>query len=132
MASATDTIRLSLHVLAACIWVGGQFTLVALLPVLRNGDPSLPQRAAQAFNKIAWPAFGVLVVTGVWNIAATNGDRTGTGNLVLGVKLFAVAVAGLTAYAHVRAKSPAQLAAFGALTAVSTVTALVLGIVLAG
>ena len=30
-----DTIRLFLHVLAATIWVGGQLTLAALVPVTR-------------------------------------------------------------------------------------------------
>ncbi len=30
-----DTVRLSLHVLAATVWVGGQLTLVGLLPGLR-------------------------------------------------------------------------------------------------
>lgn len=132
MASVMDTVRLSLHILAACIWVGGQFTLVALLPVLRNGDPTLPLRAAQAFNKVAWPAFGVLLLTGVWNIVATNDNTSSSRNLVLGLKLFAVAVAGLTAYAHLKAKSRTQLAVFGALTAASAVSAVVLGIILAG
>jgi putative copper export protein len=31
-----DTVRLFLHVLAATVWVGGQITLVALVPVLRR------------------------------------------------------------------------------------------------
>lgn len=132
MASFADTVRLSLHVLAATIWVGGQFTLAGLLPVLRTGDPELPKRAAQAFNKIAWPAFGVLVLTGVWNIAATGDDTTDAHAMVLTLKLLAVAASGLTAWAHIRATSRVQLAVFGALTAVSAVAAVVLGVVLAG
>ena len=31
-----DTIRLFLHVLAATMWVGGQLTLAALVPVLHT------------------------------------------------------------------------------------------------
>src|SRR5215207_7529885 len=66
------TVRLTLHVLAATIWVGGQFTLAGLLPVLRTASTAsandLPRRAARAYNRIAWPAFGVLVLTGMWNL----------------------------------------------------------------
>lgn len=136
MASFAETVRLSLHVLAATIWVGGQFTLAGLLPVLRTGDADLPRRAARAFNRIAWPAFAVLVLTGIWNIAATSGGRpdehTDGYATVLVLKLLAVACSGLTAWAHVRATSRTQLAVFGALTAVSAVAAVVLGVVLAG
>lgn len=132
MASFWDTVRLSLHVLAATIWVGGQFTLAGLLPVLRSGDPDLPRRAALAFNRIAWPAFAILVITGFWNISATSGDHSSAYGLVLALKLVAVTASGLTAWAHIRATSRAQLAIFGALTAVSAVAAVVLGVVLAG
>ena len=132
MASFADAVRLSLHVLAATIWVGGQFTLAGLLPVLRSGDPEMPKRAARAFNRIAWPAFGVLVLTGIWNIAATDEETSDAYSTVLTLKLLAVACSGLTAWAHVRATSRVQLAVFGALTAVSAVAAVVLGVVLAG
>lgn len=133
MASFSEAVRLSLHVLAATICVGGQFTLAALLPVLRGGDPELPKRAARAFNRVAWPAFAVLVVTGIWNIAATGDDHHGDAYaLVLTLKLLAVAGSGLTAWAHVRATSRVQLAVFGALTALTAVAAVVLGVVLAG
>lgn len=114
MASFVETARLSLHVLAATIWVGGQFTLAALLPVLRNSiDPDVSKRAAQAFNRVAWYAFGVLVITGVWNIAA-SADTSGEYGLVLTLKLIAVATSGLTAYAHIRSASRARLAVYGA------------------
>lgn len=132
MAEAGETVRLALHVLAATIWVGGQLTLAALLPVLRSGDPDLPRRAARAFNRVAWPAFGVLLVTGVWNVAATRDEATGAFDTVLAVKLAVVAVSGLTAWLHARARSRAGLAVFGALTGLSAIAALVLGVVLAG
>lgn len=32
----TETIRLFVHVLAATVWVGGQLTLLALLPAVRT------------------------------------------------------------------------------------------------
>ena len=64
MSPTAATIRLTLHVLAACIWVGGQVVLGALVPLLR-GTEGMAKRAARAFNRIAWPAFAVLVLTGI-------------------------------------------------------------------
>jgi putative copper export protein len=69
-----DTIRLFLHVLAATIWVGGQLTLAALVPVLRRFGSEVPRAAARRFNQVAWTAFTVLVATGVWNIIAVRGE----------------------------------------------------------
>lgn len=132
MADFSEAVRLSSHVLAATIWVGGQFTLAALLPVLRTGDPELPKRAARGFNRIAWPAFGVLLLTGFWNMSAAEDDPSDSYTLVLMLKLAVVAGSGLTAWAHIRATSKAQLAVFGALTAVTAVSAVVLGVILAG
>ena len=73
-----DTIRLFLHVLAATIWVGGQITLAVLVPVLRRLGAEIPRAAARRFNQVAWPAFGVLVITGIWNIAAVRGQIHGS------------------------------------------------------
>ncbi len=49
-----DTVRLFLHVLAATIWVGGQLTLAALVPVLRRVGPDAPRVAAPRFAIVAW------------------------------------------------------------------------------
>jgi putative copper export protein len=132
LASAPDSIRLFLHVLAATVWVGGQLVLAALIPVLRFGDADLPKRAAQAFNRVAWPAFALLVVTGLWNIQATRDDATGVYDGVLVAKVAVAAASGLTAWLHTRAKSKAELAVFGALTAFTALTALYLGVLLGG
>ncbi|MEO7746053.1 MAG: hypothetical protein ABIV05_07475, partial [Actinomycetota bacterium] len=69
-----ETLRLFLHVLAATVWVGGQITLAALVPALRAAGSGVPKAAALAFNRIAWPAFAVLLVTGAWNVVA-EGDK---------------------------------------------------------
>jgi putative copper export protein len=59
-------------VLAATVWVGGQLTLAALVPVLRRVGPNAPRVAARRLNVVAWPAYGVLIATGIWNIAAVS------------------------------------------------------------
>jgi putative copper export protein len=127
-----DTIRLFLHVLAATIWVGGQITLAALVPVLRRAGVGVPRVAARRFNQVAWPAFGVLVITGIWNVIAVRSQITGRYEVTLIVKLIVVLISGVTAALHARARSPAGLAVFGALTGVSALGALFLGILLAG
>jgi hypothetical protein len=48
------------------------------------------------------------------------------------VKLIAVAISGVSAALHARARNPARLAVFGALTGISALAALFLGILLAG
>ncbi|MDQ1745148.1 MAG: hypothetical protein QOE23_3487 [Pseudonocardiales bacterium] len=127
-----DSVRLFLHVLAATVWVGGQLTLAALVPALRGAGQEVPQRAARAFNRIAWPAFAVLLLTGIWNVAAENDQLHGRYRTTLSVKLVVVAISGITAAAHARARSRRAMAVFGALTGLSALLALFLGVLLAG
>ena len=125
-----DGVRLFLHVLAATIWVGGQITLGALVPVLRNAGADVPRTAARAFGRIAWVAFAVLVATGIWNVAAADDSDADGYQVTLGLKLAVVALSGLAAYAHQRAKSRVVLAAGGALAALFSVLAVFLGVIL--
>jgi len=127
-----DSVRLFLHVLAATIWVGGQLTLAALVPALRGAGVDVPKRAARAFNRIAWPAFAVLVGTGIWNVAAEHDEVHGRYRTTLIVKLVVVLISGVAAAAHARARNRTALAAFGALTGLSALLALFLGVLLAG
>lgn len=132
LAVGWDTVRLFLHVLAATVWVGGQLTLAALVGVLRRAGAEVPRTAARRFNQVAWPAFGVLVITGIWNIAAVRSKVTGGYEVTLIVKLLVVLVSGATAYLHTRARTPRGTAVFGALTGLSALAALFLGVLLAG
>jgi putative copper export protein len=126
-----ETVRLFLHVLGAAVWVGGQITLAALVPALRAAGTTVPAAAARAFNRVAWPAFALLVVTGIWNVLAES-QRGGAYRRTLALKLVLVAVSGVTAWLHARARAPRGLAVFGALTGLSAIGALFVGVWLAG
>ena len=127
-----STIRLFLHVLAATVWVGGQLTLAGLVPGLRSISPDAPRTVARRFNRAAWPAFAVLVATGIWNILAVHATFHGAYGVTLIVKLTVVALSGVSAFLHSTAKSKAGLAVWGALAGLSAMAALFFGIVLAG
>jgi putative copper export protein len=127
-----DDLRLFLHVLAATVWVGGQLTLAGLVPALRAAGADVPRQAARAYNRIAWPAFAVLIATGIWNVAAESDKDHGAYATTLTVKIVVVALSGVTAFLHARATTKTGLAVFGALTGLTALGALLLGIMLAG
>jgi len=132
LATVSDTIRLSLHILAATIWVGGQIVLAFLVPVLRAAGGEVPRSAARAYNKVAWPAFWVLVVTGIWNVVVERDTATPAWNAVLGVKVAFVALSGVAAFLHTRATDARGRAVWGSLSGASALILVVLGVVLAG
>ena len=134
LAVSWDTVRLFLHVLAATVWVGGQLTLAALVPVLRRFGAEAPRAAARRFNQVAWTAFAVLIVTGIWNIAAVSPQisHSASYRTTLIVKLVLVAISGVAAALHIRARTARSRAVFGALAAISALAALFLGVLLAG
>lgn len=122
------TVRVFLHVVAATVWVGGQLTLAALVPSLRAIAPDAPRAAARRFNRVAWAAYGVLVVTGLWNIIDIEPDWGSDYGRTLQVKLTVVAVSGLSAFLHARATSRRGLAVFGALSGLSALTVVFFGV----
>jgi len=132
LATAVTTIRLTLHVLAAAVWVGGQIVLAGLLPTLRSLGPDASRRIAQAFGRLQWPAYAVLLLTGIWNVSAASKGQPHLWSLVLGFKVGVVLFAGLGAFLHQRSTSRAGLALWGSLTGVASLAALVLGVLLAG
>lgn len=133
LANATTAVRLSLHVFAAAVWVGGQLTVAGLLPTVRRLGEDAPRKVAQAFARIEWPMFGLLIATGIWNaIADDPGKQDSAWNAVLAAKITVVVIAGLCAYWHGRARTRAGLAALGGIAGISSLAALVLGVLLAG
>jgi putative copper export protein len=127
-----DTVRLFIHVVAAAVWVGGQITLAGLVPSLRRLGPDAPRTVARAFNRVAWPAFAVLVATGIWNVLAAAPSGNTAYDATLALKIAVVAVSGGAAALHTAARSRRALAVWGALGGLAAVGALFLGVLLAG
>jgi putative copper export protein len=132
LAPALDGIRVSLHVTAAAVWVGGQATMGGLVGTARSLGEAAPKALARAFGRMQWPAYAVLVATGIWNVSAVRAGQPHAWQVVLGVKIAVVALAGLAAYLHTRAGTRRAIAMWGAVTALSSITALVMGVFLAG
>ncbi|MHB8731141.1 MAG: CopD family protein [bacterium] len=100
-------LAVSLHILAACVWIGGMvFLAAAVLPVLRRPayqSVAVPliHAVALQFRWIAWTTLGLLVATGIANLyfrgyawtQVRDGSiwRSGFGH-VLGTKLVLVAL----------------------------------------
>jgi putative copper export protein len=125
-----DDIRVTLHVLAATVWVGGQITLAALVPVVRRAAAPATRPVARRFAALAWSAFAVLVVTGVWNVAAEWHRMDRADRVTLQVKVALVLVSAVAALVHQRTGRPAVLAVSGALSALAAIAAVLFGVVL--
>jgi len=131
LSPSADTVRLFLHVLAAAVWAGGQLTLAGLVPALRGAGEGVPRTAARAFNRIAWPAYGVLVVTGVWNLVEVDfADADTDYQATVLVKLLVVGASGIAAGLHTVARTKAALAIGGAASGLTALLALFLGVLL--
>ncbi len=132
LAPALDTVRLTLHVLAATVWVGGQIVMMGLVGPARSLGADAPKTLARAFARLAWPAYLVLIVTGIWNVTTVTWSAQSTAwKAVLMAKVVVVLVAGLGAFLHQRATSKGQLALWGSVAGTFSVAALVMGILLA-
>jgi len=133
LAPGLTILRLSLHVFAATIWVGGQFVVLGLLPTIRGFGDTAPRKVAQTFGRLSWPAFWLLVATGVWNYLAINHSHaTASWNAVFGIKMVCVVAAGVGTYLHTKATSPQRRGMFAGIAALASIAALVLGVAIAG
>jgi putative copper export protein len=133
LAPTVVTIRLTLHVLAAAVWVGGQIVMTGLVGPARGLGPDAPRTLARAFARLAWPAYVVLLVTGVWNVSAVGyAAQDSVWKAVLIAKIAVVVIAGLGVLLHQRATTKQGLAVWGSVGGLASVVALVMGILLAG
>lgn len=125
------TWRLVLHVLAATVWVGGQIVLAGIVPSLHRAHPEATKVVARAYARIAWPAFALAVLTGLWNLAQIGvSDRSTAYQLTLFVKLVLVGVSGTAAAVHQIGQTTAAKAIGGALGLLGALGAFFLGVLL--
>ena len=131
LSPSSVTIRVFLHVIAASVWVGGQFVVAGIVPAVRRTSPQTTKVIAQAFGRVAWPAFGITVLTGMWNLMAV--DITASTSSYQGTVRFHLALAiasGVFAAVHTVGNSKAALAVGGALGALTAVAAMFVGVLL--
>lgn len=127
-----DQIRTILHLLGVSVWLGGQIVMLGLLPALRKLGGDAPKQVAAAFGRVSWPAFGLTIVTGIWNILAIDLADVTTGyNAVFGIKMLLVVTTGLAAAMHQSTDKPAIRGITGGIGFIAAVLAFVLGITMA-
>ena len=127
-----DSFRITLHILAAAVWVGGQIVLGAIVPKLRQEAPEALRVVANGFAKVAWPAFILAVFTGMWTIFEVDVASLDTSyQATLGIKVLAVAVAGFAAAAHSSSQRKIIIALGGAIGLLASLGAVYLGVLLA-
>lgn len=126
-----DTVRIVLHVLGAAVWVGGQIVLAGLVPSLRRVAPEATKVAARAFARVAWPAFALVVVTGLWSLFEVDVASTSTPyQVTVLVKIVLAIGSGAAAAVHAVGRSKVALAAGGAVGLLGALGALFLGVLM--
>jgi uncharacterized membrane protein len=89
-------LSLMMHLIGFAIWIGGMvFFLVVLGPAVHELEPGIAirtlNRGRSGFELISWIAIGLLLATGIANLALRNPATAPPGNaymILLGAKLF--------------------------------------------
>ncbi|MBI4537890.1 MAG: CopD family protein [Gemmatimonadetes bacterium] len=115
-------LNVTVHLLAAFVWLGGLFFLVVAAPVLRSVDPpelrsELFQRLGRQMRTVGWVAIAVLFITGIvnlqfrgvlrWEVLGSAGFWAGGYGRTLAWKLAAVAMILAVSAVHDFAVGPA-------------------------
>ena len=130
LSPTAESVRLFLHVVAASVWVGGQIVLAGLVPQLRRSHPEAVTAIANGFGKIAWPAYVVAVVTGIWNVFEVDASGWAAYQITLGVKIMLVALSGVAVAVHQFGRSKVALAVGGAIGFLAALGAMYVGFLL--
>ena len=128
---AVDAIRISLHIAAVAVWVGGQVVLAAVVPALRSEHRSALPLVAKAFARVAWPAFALAVLTGMWSLMTVDVSSTSRGyQIAMMLKVLAVLMSGAAAAVHSAGSSKVAKAVGGAFGLLFALCAVVLGVLI--
>ncbi len=124
-----QTVRVVLHILAVCVWVGGQIVVGAIVPLLKRSNPDAVLNVAKAFGRIGWPFFALAVFTGIWNMVSLPGTSA-SWNALLGMKMLLVAISGATAWLHQSTDKASIRGASAGVALLTSLAALVMGVML--
>ena len=127
-----NSLRTYLHILAVCVWLGGQVVLAGVVPKLRKSNPEALPNIAKGYAAIAWPAMILIVFTGAWGLAATDtANQTTEYTVTLGVKMLLVAGAVIATLIHSNGTSKLAKGLGGAIGLLATLVAAYCGVLLA-
>lgn len=126
-----DSIRIFLHVIAVAVWVGGQIVLAGIVPQLRKVAPEAMKTVAQSFARIAWPAFLIIVFTGMWGLGTIDvTDRSSAYLATFGIKMLLVGVTVIATLIHSNGTSKAAKGIGGAASLLASLLAAFAGILM--
>ena len=129
MKANLDTFRIFLHLLGVTVWIGGQIVVAGLIPVARKMGPEAPRAIADVFGKVAWPFFGLAVITGIWNVLEVDMGAVSTSyQAALGAKLLLVVLSGVSAFFHTKTSNPAVRGMTAGLGLLAGLVAMFLGV----
>ena len=127
-----NSLRTYLHLLAVCVWLGGQVVLAGVVPKIRKTNPEALTNIAKGYASIAWPAMILIVFTGAWGLAATDTANQSTEYMVtFAVKMLLVAGAVIATLVHSNGTSKLAKGLGGTIGLLATLVAAYCGVLLA-
>lgn len=127
-----DSVRIFLHLMAVAVWIGGQIVLAGIVPQLRNVAPEAMKTVAQGFARIAWPAFLIIVFTGMWGLATIDMTAESSAYMAtFGIKMLFVGIAVIATLIHANGTSKAAKGIGGAASLLTSLLAAFAGILMA-
>lgn len=126
-----DSLRIFLHLMGVAVWIGGQIVLAGIVPSLRSVAPDAMKTVAQGFARIAWPAFILVVFTGMWGLGSVDMSNESSQYMVtFAVKMLLVGIAVIATLIHSQGTSKAAKGIGGAASLLTSLLAAFAGILM--